>query len=90
MQRDGAQRNNEMAAGCAYQVLARVGTGEGFVWALSLLDSRGGFGNGSDKRLLCERGGGSSWSNARTKGCCATAEANRAINGPGRVAFCGD
>lgn len=49
MQRDGAQRNNEMAAGCAYQVLARVGTGEGFVWALSLLDSRGGFGNGSDK-----------------------------------------
>lgn len=58
--------------------------------ALLLSDSRGAFGNGSDKRLLCERGGGSSWSNARTKGCCATAKANRAINGPGRVAFRGD
>lgn len=51
-------------------------TGEGFVWALLLLDSRGGFGTGSDKRLLCVRGGGSSWSSATTKGCCATAKAD--------------
>lgn len=62
-------------------------TREGFVRALLLLDSRGAFGNVYDKRLLCARGGGSSWSDAGTKGCCATAKADRAINGPGRVAF---
>lgn len=64
------------AAVCAYQVLALGVTGEGFVRALLLLDSRGAFGNVYDKRLLCARGGGSSWSDARTKGCCATAKAD--------------
>jgi len=48
-----------------------------------MLGSRGAFGNGPDRRLLCARGGGS---DAGTKGCCAPAKADRAVNGPGRVA----
>lgn len=68
-------QRGDSGSGLRCQVRARGVTGEGFVRPLLPPGSRGALGNVGDKRFLCARGGGSSWSGAGTKGCCAPAKA---------------